>query len=246
MLAEQFEYAYSSSDSYLLESEGSGPFITLQVRDKSVDQDGLTIEVSDAEGFVGAVLRLIIDEIGFPNSKKLGCLLVVNNVSGGLMPFEADIEVTSQRDPIVVTFNDRSAVQIENPSGMISIVERPGDVVWAEQCESGKVQIAVESVIALVGELDVKRALSLDDRLNLEAALSILETLVRASKPDKGLLRAAASWIGSKLDMFATEFAKTGGKTSAYVTVAVIEIVLSKHFGPLKEHIDELLKLSQS
>jgi hypothetical protein len=137
-------------------------------------------------------------------------------------------------------------MEFHNPSEIVTRAPRSeGAVSWDQLCASGRVQAATESVILYVERSGIKDLLDENEKLNLDAAVAALSQLIRAERPDQGIVRESVRWIGTKLDIFADEFAKAAGRTLGVLSIALPAYLVSKHVPELRHWVEQLKAMTE-
>ena len=72
----------------------------------------------------------------------------------------------------------------------------------------------------------------------------MLAEVSKADQPPSGVVKAAVRWLGDKLDIFATEAAKWGGRGTAAVGTAGLALLVDRHLPGLRKTVHEIVSIS--
>jgi hypothetical protein len=243
-IAENFREELSNRNGVLLEGEASGELLTIQVHESQAPYEYHTILAFDIDDLSTVIAQLLDATVGTPTKRGLLCDFEISQEDGSLR-FEVSVEWPDLTGPLLFTFADSSQMEFHNPGEVVTRAPRRV-TSWEELCDTNRVQMVIESVIHSVERSELRTLLDKDETINLDAVLAALTHLVRAERPDQGIVRESVRWIASKLNLFVDGFASAAGKTAGAAAVTLSLCLAGKHVSELHHWIAELTSMTES
>lgn len=230
--AEEFRQTLHAAWDFLASYETMEPIVRFALRDGT---EGAAAGLDDVPL---ALFHLLSREVEIPGSDSIH---VQATILGDKRTFPLEISFDGLDGPLRVRLPDDSSTAFD------VVPEPPApaqDASWDAACADGSVQRSIESLVGYVRILEVGGALAPDDRRILDALIEMLAEVSKADQPPSGVVKAAVRWLGDKLDIFATEAAKWGGRGTAAVGTAGLALLVDRHLPGLRKTVHEIVSIS--
>lgn len=209
---------------------------TMEALAKLRFDDERTGHLSDLPDITEELLGMLTAFVEIPHAGSVHAVTTVWRQQGP--PYDLELSYEGLDGPLVLRFNDDTHL-----AGNV-IPKKTVQSRWDAGVSTWLVQQQLEAIVSLAKLAEVANALPLADQQIADAILVLLARLSGAPEPPRSVVREALRWLGQKVDVFADEAAKTGGKAAGALATGTAGYVAMKYVPGLREAIRDALRIA--